>query len=59
VPAPLLRGARTLTANIAMEMRCAEGLHSNALVAAGIVLFVFIFVINMAFTMVTRRQKNG
>jgi len=59
MPVHLLRGARTLTANIAMEMSYAEGLHSNALVATGIVLFVFIFVINMVFTVVTRKRKDG
>jgi len=56
MPAGLFRGARTLTANVALEMGYAEGLHSDALIATGIVLFVFIFGINMVFTLVTRRK---
>ena len=57
MPIHLLRGARSMTANIVMEMGYASGLHRDALVATGIVLFVFIFVINVVFTLVTRKRK--
>ena len=42
----LLSGIRTLTSGIVIEMGYAEGLHREALIAAGIVLFVFILLIN-------------
>ena len=57
MPIHLLRGARSMTANIVMEMGYASGLHRDALVATGIVLFVFIFGINVVFTLVTRKRK--
>jgi len=57
MPIHLLRGARSMTANIVMEMGYASGLHRDALVATGIVLFVFIFAINVVFTLVTRKRK--
>jgi len=61
MPISVFRGARTLTANVAMEMGYAEvgSLHSNALIATGIVLFVFIFAINVLFTIVTRKHKGA
>jgi phosphate transport system permease protein len=41
-----LSRARTLTGNIAVEISYATGLHESALFATGVVLFVFIIVIN-------------
>lgn len=35
-----------MTANIVMEMGYATGLHREALIATGVVLFVFILLIN-------------
>jgi phosphate transport system permease protein len=55
-PTELLRGVRTLTANVVMEMGYAEGLHSEALVATGVVLFVFILLINLLFSVI---KKEG
>ncbi len=40
------QGVRTLTANIVIEMGYATGLHREALIATGVVLFVFILIIN-------------
>ena len=53
----IFRGARTLTANVVMEMGYAEvgSLHRNALTATGIVLLLFILLINIIFTVVTRK----
>ena len=58
VPNGILKGVRTLTANIVMEMGYAEGLHREALIATGVVLFVFILVINLAFSIVKVRSNK-
>ncbi len=49
IPDSLLEGVRTMTANIVIEMGYASGLHRGALIATGVVLFVFILLINLAF----------
>ena len=56
MPTGLLRGARTLTANIVMEMGYAADLHRAALIATGVILFVFILVINILFNLFKRRK---
>lgn len=48
MPQGLLKGLRTLTANIVMEMGYATDLHREALIATGVVLFVFILIINLS-----------
>lgn len=53
----LLSGIRTLTSGIVIEMGYAEGLHREALIAAGIVLFVFILLINASFSVLKRREQ--
>jgi phosphate transport system permease protein len=57
MPISLLRGVRTLTANIVLEMGYASGLHREALIATGVVLFVFILLINLSFSALTARAK--
>lgn len=47
IPKALAERVRTLTANIALEMGYAYGLHQNALFATGVILFVFIIVLNI------------
>lgn len=54
--ASLLKGIRTMTANIVMEMGYATGLHREALIATGVVLFVFILLINLTFSVLKRRK---
>ena len=49
VPGGILQGVRTLTANIVIEMGYAAELHREALIATGVVLFVFILLINLLF----------
>lgn len=56
MPAGILKGARTLTANIVMDMGYATGLHREALIATGVVLFVFILIINLSFSVLKRRK---
>jgi len=58
MPASLLKGARTLTANIVIEMGYAADLHRGALIATGVVLFVFILLINLSFSMIKRRENK-
>ena len=57
MPTGLLRGARTLTANIVMEMGYAAELHREALIATGVVLFVFILIINLLFNILRARRR--
>ena len=53
----MLTGIRTMTANIVMEMGYATGLHREALIATGVVLFVFILIINLTFSILKRRKQ--
>lgn len=55
LPKSLLSGVRTLTANIVLEMGYATDLHREALIACGVVLFVFILLINLCFSAVKRK----
>lgn len=57
MPAGILKGIRTLTANIVIEMGYAAELHREALIATAVVLFVFILIINFTFSALTRREK--
>lgn len=56
MPKGLLKGIRTLTSNIVTEMGYAADLHREALIATGVVLFVFILLINLLFSMLKRRE---
>ena len=58
LPKSLFAGVRTMTANIDMEMGYAEGLHRDALIATGVVLFVFILLINVCFSLVKRKEQS-
>lgn len=56
MPAGLLKGVRTLTANIVIEMGYAADLHKDALIATGVVLFIFILLLNGLFSVLKRRS---
>ena len=56
MPKGLLKGVRTLTSNIVMEMGYATDLHREALIATAVVLFAFILLIN-ALTSILRRKN--
>ena len=58
VPHSPLDSVRTLTANIALEMGYATGLHRQALFATGVVLFVIIMLLNAA-AMAAMRKRAG
>ncbi|MEG0913136.1 MAG: phosphate ABC transporter permease subunit PstC [Oscillospiraceae bacterium] len=57
MPKGILEGVRTLTANIVIEMGYAADLHREALIATGVVLFVFILIINLLFSAIKRRSE--
>lgn len=59
IPARLTQGIRTMTTNIVLEMGYAAGLHREALIATGVVLFVFILIINLLFSSLKRRTSHG
>ena len=58
MPEGLLDSARTLTANIAIEMSYATGVHASALYATGIVLLVFIMMLNAALLYLNRERAR-
>ncbi len=58
MPAGLFKGIRTLTANIVIEMGYATDLHREALIATGVVLFVFVLIINLLFSVLKRRSAE-
>ena len=58
MPEGLLESARTLTANIAIEMSYATGIHASALYATGIVLLVFIMTLNGALLYLNRERAR-
>ena len=60
IPTSLTDGVRTLTANIVLEMGYSTGLHRQALIATGVVLFVFILIITLSMQAIkSRSEKNG
>lgn len=56
MPKGVLAGVRTLTANIVQEMGYAQGLHRDALIATGVVLFVLILMINLIFSIIKGKE---
>ena len=55
LPDSIFSGVRTMTANIVMEMGYATDLHREALLGTAVVLFVFILIINLSFSLLKRR----
>ena len=59
IPESILSGVRTMTINIVLEMGyAAKGMHRDALIATAVVLFVFILIINICFSLVRRGDKK-
>ena len=58
MPKGILQGVRTLTTNVVLEMGYATGLHREALIATGVVLFVFILIINLAFSIIKGKGEK-
>jgi phosphate transport system permease protein len=57
MPVSLMKGARTLTANIVIEMGYAADFHREVLIATGVVLFLFVLATNLSFSALKRRGK--
>ena len=57
MPKGIFQGIRTMTANIVLEMGYATDLHREALIATAVVLFVFILIINLSFSILKRRSE--
>lgn len=58
MPQGLFEGLRTMTSNIVMEMGYAADLHREALIATGVVLFVFILIINVCFSIIKGKGER-
>ncbi|NLN97381.1 MAG: phosphate ABC transporter permease subunit PstC [Eubacteriaceae bacterium] len=58
LPRGLFKGVRTLTANIVLEMGYATDLHREALIATGMVLFIFILIINLLFSLLNQEARS-
>lgn len=59
LPESLTSGVRTMTANIVLEMGyAAKGMHRDSLIATAVVLFVFILIINVCFSLMKRGEKR-
>ena len=58
MPAGILRGVRTRTSNIVLEMGYAADLHREALIATGVVLFVFILIINFCVARLNKGESG-
>ncbi len=59
IPASVFDGVRTMTANIVLEMGYAADLHRGALIATGVVLFVFILLISTLFNAMKKRGERS
>lgn len=58
MPKGITSSVRTLTSNIVMEMAYSSGLHQKALIATAMVLFVFILIINICFSIIVRKKEK-
>lgn len=58
IPSSLLKGLRTMTANIVLEMGYATDLHREALLGTAVVLFVFILIINLCLSLIKRGEDK-
>ena len=51
----LLKAVRPLTTGVVLELSYSSGLHRQALFSIGLVLFVFIMIVNIAFTVISKK----
>lgn len=59
IPHALTDRVRTLTANIALEMGYASGLHQDALFATGVILFIFIMLLNILLNIIVHKKAGA
>ena len=55
----LLKSVKFLTTAVASEMSYSSGLQRQALFSIGLVLFLFIMLINILLNLVLKREKEG
>lgn len=55
IPESILSPIRTLTGNIGIEMGYASGEHQQALFATGVILFIFIMILNVVANLIPKR----
>lgn len=55
IPTSLTDSLRPLTTNIALEMGYAYGVHEEMLFATGVVLFIFIMLLNLTLSIIARK----
>ena len=58
MPQGLFKGMRSMTTNIVLEMNYATGIHRDALIATGAVLFLFILAINLVFNQIKKKEMG-
>ena len=58
IPSSLMDSVRPLTTNIVLEMGYAFGTHQEMLFATGIVLFIFIIILNLILSMISNREED-
>jgi len=58
IPGSILEPVRTMTSNIVLEMGYASGDHQTALFATGMVLFVFIVVLNLSINLFAKGGQS-
>ncbi len=58
IPDSLISKMRTMTTNIVLELSYAQGLHERALIATAVVLFIFILIINVSFSLIKGRSEK-
>lgn len=58
MPEGVMEAARSMTANIALEMSYATGIHASSLYATGVILLVFIMILNSALMYFNRQEAN-
>lgn len=58
IPTSIFKGVRTMTANIVIEMGYATDFHREVLIATGVVLFIFILIINLLFSILKRKAVD-
>ena len=57
IPTSLLKGMRTMTINVVLEMKYAGIEHQNVLISTGAILFLFILIINTVLNII--KNKSG
>lgn len=57
IPNSIMDSVRPLTTNIVLEMGYAFGTHQEMLFATGIVLFIFIIILNLILSMISNKEE--